>query len=317
MEVLTRHSSTIMALLVLGIVACRGEREPAPETEAAAVATPGADAEPATITVTGFDTPESVLHDTAADVYLVSNINGDPGAKDSNGYISRVSPDGDVLERRWIDGAAAGVELHAPKGMAIVGDTLFVTDIDVVRLFDRATGERLATWPVSGATFLNDLAVSPEGVLFVSDTGIRITAEGISPTGTDAIYRFTANGTPEPVLEEGVTAVNGLAVWNERLYAVAFNTGAIFAIDEEGVREDYPPLPGADLDGIEVLPDGGMLISDWETGGVYLSDANGVAELILEAESPADIGYDAARNRVLVPGFTTNVVLIHSLPAKD
>ena len=45
----------------------------------------------------GFATPESVLHDEAADVYLVSNINGEPLEEDGNGFISRLSPDGDVF----------------------------------------------------------------------------------------------------------------------------------------------------------------------------------------------------------------------------
>ena len=40
------------------------------------------------VTDVGFQTPESVLHDTTADVYLVSNINGAPAEKDDNGFIS-------------------------------------------------------------------------------------------------------------------------------------------------------------------------------------------------------------------------------------
>ena len=76
----------------------------------------------------GFMTPESVLHDPDADVYLVSNIQGDPFEKDDNGFISRVSPDGVVLELRWIDGAKENVDLDAPKGMAILGDELWVAD---------------------------------------------------------------------------------------------------------------------------------------------------------------------------------------------
>jgi hypothetical protein len=52
----------------------------------------------------GFKTPESILHDAVGDVYLVSNINGTPSAKDNNGFISRVSPDGKVQTLKWIEG---------------------------------------------------------------------------------------------------------------------------------------------------------------------------------------------------------------------
>jgi hypothetical protein len=36
------------------------------------------------------------------------------------------------------------VTLHAPRGMSIVGDTLWVADADAVRGFDRRSGAPLA-----------------------------------------------------------------------------------------------------------------------------------------------------------------------------
>ena len=52
--------------------------------------------------IEGFLTPESVLHDTTQDIYFVSNINGSPTAKDNNGFISRVRPDGAVENLKFI-----------------------------------------------------------------------------------------------------------------------------------------------------------------------------------------------------------------------
>src|SRR6266446_761191 len=92
------------------------------------------------LTVAGFSTPESVLHDSAQDIYFVSNINGSPTAKDNNGFISRVRPDGAIENLKFIEGGHGGVTLDAPKGLAIRGDTLWVADIDVVRSFDAKTG---------------------------------------------------------------------------------------------------------------------------------------------------------------------------------
>ncbi|MGH2396883.1 MAG: hypothetical protein ACRDFW_07825 [bacterium] len=68
---------------------------------------------PAPIIVQGFQTPESVLYDSRADVYLVSNINGpavprNVFAVDGNGFVSRVSPSGKVLGLKWIDGTKKG-----------------------------------------------------------------------------------------------------------------------------------------------------------------------------------------------------------------
>ena len=119
------------------------------------------------IPVGDMSTPESALHDPEADVYLVSNINGGPGDRDDNGFISRVSPDGQVLDLKWIDGADPGVTLHAPKGSAVYGDRFYVADIDVVRRFDRTSGAPLGAWAVPNAGFLNDVAVGADGTVYV------------------------------------------------------------------------------------------------------------------------------------------------------
>src|SRR5690606_728938 len=89
----------------------------------------------------GFSTPESVLYDADSDLYLVSNINGEPTGVDDNGYITRISPDGTISDAKWIDGAKDNVKLDAPKGMAIVDGVLYVADITTVRQFDAKTGE--------------------------------------------------------------------------------------------------------------------------------------------------------------------------------
>ena len=96
-------------------------------------------------TVQGFLAPESVLHDSTQDIYFVSNINGSPMAKDNNGFISRVRPDGAVENLKFIEGGRSGVTLNAPKGLALEGDTLWVADIDVVRAFDAKTGAAIDT----------------------------------------------------------------------------------------------------------------------------------------------------------------------------
>jgi hypothetical protein len=65
-----------------------------------------------TLTISGFSTPESVVHDTIQDVYFVSNIGpGNPGALDHNGFISRVNPNGTIIQLAWITG------LNGPKGL--------------------------------------------------------------------------------------------------------------------------------------------------------------------------------------------------------
>jgi hypothetical protein len=148
------------------------------------------DAEPvwdgtSTLTLTeGFATPESVLYDPDADIYLVSNINGTPLEADDNGYITKVSPDGKIIEAKWIDGTKDDVKLDAPKGMAIANGLLYVSDINVVRKFDLKTGEPKGEIKVDKATFLNDVANAPDGGIYVTDSGLDAK---FASTGTDAV----------------------------------------------------------------------------------------------------------------------------------
>jgi hypothetical protein len=278
---------------------------PTAETAVSPVAGPG-------ITVDGFSGPESALHDAVADVYLVSNIDGPPAAKDGNGFISRVSPGGEILDLRWIDGAAEGVALHAPKGMGLLGDTLIVADIDHLRLFDRVSGEPIDAWAVDDATYLNDVTVGPNGVTYVSDTGVRFVGEEPEDSGTSGIHAFARDGSRRTVDTGDLTGINGLAASGTRLYGVSYGSGRIFVI-ENGTLSDLPELPGLGLDGI-VVSDRGLLISDWDTETVYLLRDNGsVSAVVRNVVSPADIGIDEGRDRLLIPGLMTGQLLLAPL----
>lgn len=302
-------------LPLLSATACGGDGEtngePA-ETSSAVREPTSASTEGSGVTIEGFAAPESVLHDTSGDVYLVSNIDGDPGAKDGTGFISRVSPAGEILELRWIDGAAEGVTLDAPKGLGLLGDTLVVADLDVVRLFDRTTGEPIGSWPVEGATFLNDVAVAPNGTVYVSDSGVRFTGGQPEDTGTSAIHAFSPDGSHHTLDTGDETGINGLATAGSRLYGVTMGTGKVFLI-ENGVLSELPELPGLNLDGLIVMDDG-LLVSDWDTETVYLLRENGsISAVVRNVTSPADIGIDRRRNRLLIPGLTTGQVLLAPL----
>lgn len=297
------------------VVACgrdeAAEDERAETTPAAAESTAAA-VEGSGVTIEGFSQPESVLHDSEADVYLVSNIAGDPGAKDGEGFISRVSPAGEILELRWIDAADDDVELNAPKGMGLLGDTLVVADIDAVRLFDRDSGAPIATWPVDGASFLNDVAVAPNGTIYVSDMGVVFSGGEAKDTGTTAIHAFSPDGSHRTLDIDDEKGINGLAASGARLYGVTYGTGKIFRI-ENGVLAELPELPGLHLDGVIVMDDG-LLISDWDTETVYLLRGNGsISAVVRNVTSPADIGIDRIRSRLLIPGLMTGQVLLAPL----
>ena len=269
-----------------------------------------------TVADVGLRSPESVIHDHVADRYLVTNVNGSPLATDANGFVSRLAPDGSLEALKWIDGTTPDVILHAPKGMAIRGDTLFVADIDAVRLFDRATGAAIGSWVVPGATSLNDVALASDGTVYVTDGGRRAGAGGLESRGTDAVIRFDASGTPEPLVSgSALGGPNGIVVDKGRIVVVTYRTGRVILIDAEtGQISGLPAPERGQLDGIAVDADGSYLMSSWEGSAVYRMQGGGLyVTAVTNVETPADIGIDRKRKRLLIPLFASNRVLIRPL----
>lgn len=261
----------------------------------------------------GFSTPESVLHDVDADVYLVSNINGEPVGVDDNGYIAKLAPDGTISEPKWIDGAKDNVKLDAPKGMAITGGVLYVADITVVRQFDAKTGEPKPDIKIDGATFLNDVAVAPDGGVYVSDSGLDAK---FGPTGADAIYHISKDGKVHPLIKDKTLgAPNGVAAGGDgSVWVVTFKSGEIYQITAKGKKVSPQKLPMGDLDGIVVLDSGELLVASWAASTVYRGKPGGEWKPAVEnVKSPADIGWDSKRKRLLIPSFQGNTVTLHPL----
>jgi len=306
----SRRLFVILTTIVLS-AACAKE-QPAPEVAAQPAPEPAA-GEPV-ILAEGFSTPESVLYDPDQDVYFVSNINGSPLEADDNGFISRIDAETRMIEPMWIDGAKEDVILGAPKGMAIDGDTLWVTDITVVRKFDRKTGAPMGEVAIGGTTFLNDTTVGPDGSVYVSDSGLKGGAEGFEPSGTDAIYRIAPDGSVEKLISgDELLRPNGLVATADGVWAVTFGANELYLV-ADGAKSSVVQLPSGSLDGVVLLEGGDLLIASWEAGSVFRGPVAGpFTAVITDAPSPADIGFDTKRSLVLIPLFMDNKVMLHPL----
>jgi len=258
----------------------------------------------------GFQTPESVLYDPDADTYYVSNINGEALGADDNGYISKVSPEGKVTEQKWIDGAKDNITLNAPKGLAIAGGILYVADIDTVRKFDVKTGEPKGEIKIAGATFLNDVAPAPEGGVYVTDSGLDAK---FGPTGTDAIWQIGKDDKAKALIKDKkLSGPNGIVAGDKgEVWVVTFGSGEIYSVDAKGKQQKGQKLPKGQCDGIVDLALGDFLVSSWEGQAIYRGRLGGEWKAVVEnVKSPADIGYDTKRHRILIPVFQGNTVII-------
>lgn len=299
------HRAFFAAALCASLIACK--KADAPPAAADTTAFTG-------ITVRdSFKTPESVLYDAAGDRYLVSNINGGPGDKDNNGFISVVNAEGRVDSLLWIQGGRGGVTLNAPKGMALRGDTLFVADVDELRMFNRTTGAALGSVRVPGATFLNDVAAGSDGAIWFTDSGLKA---DFSPSGTDAIYhRDPASGAVHKIAQGAALGhPNGILPDSAGAVVVTFGSGEVYRVNMQGERTALMKPPHGQLDGIIRLANGRYVITSWEDSSVaaMATPDSAYAQLLHPVESPADIGYDSKRDRILVPVFMGNRIEIRA-----
>src|SRR6185436_5253746 len=100
----------------------------------------------------GFVAPESAVFDPARQLFYVSNMGtwGD-GATPGDGFISRMSADGRILDLRWITG------LQNPKGLALANGRLYAADDAELIEIDPAAGTIVARHaPSDGPGGFND-----------------------------------------------------------------------------------------------------------------------------------------------------------------
>jgi hypothetical protein len=254
----------------------------------------------------GLAGPASVLYDAEADRYLVANVNGGAVARDGNGFISVLAPDGRVLIEKWIAGGERGAKLDAPKGLAISQGILYVADISVVRTFDLKSGEPRGDVEVSGSTYLKDLANGPDGALYLSDAGAP--TGRFDAKGTEAVYAIE-HGHAKLLAKGPLGRPDGL-VWSDKgLVVCPFGANEVYRVDERGAKQDVTKTPAGGLSGLVRLPDDSLLVASWQASSIFRGTLGGHFEAVLENQgSPSDIGYDTKRSRLLVPHYVEGTV---------
>jgi sugar lactone lactonase YvrE len=311
---------TLAALLNLAAGACSPRESNNRSTAAAGDSAVGVESETSAgaarkVGETGnFEGPESVRYDRDLDVWFVSNINGHPGAKDNNGYISRLKSDGTPDSLKFIAAGKRAVTLNAPKGIAVVGDTLWVADIDAVRAFNKRTGAPLTSVRVRGAKFLNDVAVGPDGALYLTDTGLIPDPKTmLKHVGPDRIYKV-ASGRATVALESPQLAGPNGITWDSgdnQFVIVSFGGPSIFAWKPDS--KELRPLgtgPG-EQDGVEVS-DGNLVVTSWTDSSLFILKDGQSTKVASGLASPADIGING--KRVAVPQLMENKVQFWELP---
>ena len=255
----------------------------------------------------GLDGPESAVLDSGEGVLYVSNVNGDAAAADGNGYISKLSLKGEILDKEWVTG------LDAPKGLALHDAKLYVSDIDKLVVIDIATGEIVASHEASGATFLNDVSAHEDGRVFVSDM-MENQIWKLEGDQLELWLEDEALGNPNGVLAEGDRLL--IATWGKPKEDFSTDVpGQLKAIDYETKEiQSLGDEPVGNLDGLEADGQGGYLVTDWLSGALYTFDANGKAEMVMDLnQGSADHEYVEGEKLVVIPMMMDGTVAAYKV----
>lgn len=269
------------------------------------------------VQITGLESPNSFVGDESGQDFYISNINGAPEERDNNGFITKLDASGKILSLKFIQGGVANVLLHAPKGMALVGHTLYVADLDQLKGFDTTSGKPLmsVSFPVSPSgkhVSLTDVAAGPNGLLYASDQN------------ANSIYRIDITSDHRVTLlihDARLAGPSGIAVHPKtgHVIAVSWEEGKILEIAPDGRLTElesngfftgrFQNLSGVDFDRW-----GNMYVSDFSKGKIWRITRDHRFQVIAEyLPTPADIGIDRTNNLILVPYYYDHAAEMNGL----
>ncbi len=228
---------------------------------------------------TAFKNPESVIFDENHEYIYVTN--GKKYGQGTDGFISKLSKDGILIESKWVS------DLNRPTGMAIRKDRLYVADVNRLLILRLPDGEILHSIgePLEGCG-LNDVLVAHDNV-FVSASAIhailRVEAHELLIWAQDSIQLAWANGLE--IID------SHLVVGGTMLHQIHFTQQSLQKIELEPI----------DFDGIAAISDSQLLLTTVEEGALWYASRFGRAiKLLQDGSYWGDIDFVPEQRLLLV-----------------
>ena len=245
--------------------------------------------------ISGLKTPESAVQAKDGRIF-VSEIN--EFGKNGDGQITVIDQSGNT--------SVFTSGLDDPKGLAIVGEYLYVADN--TKILKIAPDGKASVFVAADAftfkpQFLNDLEADPQGNLYVSDSG------DVFKTGKGgAIYKINPQGEVKLLINDiqdaRVKAPNGLLAddTGSVLLYVDFTSGILYSLNTQtGALTDVAEGFGGG-DGVVHHSNGTMYVSDWKNGKVFSVNTMGDVALLKDGyQAAADIAMTKDEAYLLVP----------------
>jgi hypothetical protein len=267
--------------------------------------------------------PESVIGDQSFLYASNMGVGENPFLKDGNGYISKLSYDGTVLDQDSITLAGG---LDAPTGMALLDNQLFVADLDEVIGFDldgQAPPTRIDLRPF-GVSFLNDLVAVSDRHLVVSATNVKklFLVDTVAQSTTALQLDFTLDH-PNGLAFDERTGQLYIAANKQHTIGATTANGEILKLNLDVVGNSASFVSQAQnagffLDGISLLGDDQLIYSDWVSFGnptgllrrVDLDNLEPSAPTHLDLKGFADFHWQPNRHILAAPNLVEGKVRI-------
>lgn len=196
-------------------------------------------------------------------------------------------------------------KLNSPKGMAILGNTLYVADNNRLIGLNLQTGRKKFRLDFPVSSLLNGVTTAPDGRIFVSDTNNNRIIIVKPPAKKFEFVRDTKLKKPNGL---HYARING----RELLYIVSFHPFAAVQVLDLATRklEVVPDTQVAMADGITRDEFGSWLVSSWADSAIYKfsPDFSERSRMQDTYRSPADIHYSLENRELAIPHFETNLV---------
>lgn len=251
--------------------------------------------------------PQCFIVDSTGDQYFIANANGEPGQADNNGFISKLNREGEVVNLHFIQGGQGNTVLHSPNGLAMIGTTLYIADLDTVRGFHAINGNPSVTISLRrfGISELTDLAADNTGHLYALDT-----------TG-NAIYEIDTtheHAVSLVIQDERLAGPRGIAVHprNGKLLVVSLDKGTVLEVDQKGslhevISNSFFTGRFQHLSGIDFDQYGSMYVSDLTAGKIWRIRPDYKMTVIAEfLISPISVRIDRSKHLIMVPYLYAN-----------
>lgn len=233
-----------------------------------------------------LDKPESVTYDPVGERFLISNMgSGSILAMDNEGNLSA------YMSRAF----------KSPKGIFLRDGKLYVTEPTQIQVVDVAQATIIDTYLIEGAIGLNDLALTEQGLLYITDT-----------LG-DCVYVYDPlTQTQEKIISPLLDKPNGIVYDRPRWQMFVVNNSTHSPILSIDVRSRdvsiFMDSIYSQLDGIAIDDLGRIYFSSWAESMIIEipQEQNRFVTRLKGYEGAADIYYHLPTNELIVPMLKQN-----------